>query len=433
MGTILLSDKQQRRAEVLARLNGGGLSTGQASSLLGVTARQVRRQLARFVAEGFRSVIHGNTGRAPVNKTPESVRRKLVELAGRTETTKGSYHDWNTCHLQEVLGEREGIAIGRSTLDRLLCQEGVRKRRKGRPRRVFGRRERCGRSGEMLLTDASLHDWLEGRDPRFGKFALLGAIDDANGHLVHLRFWPTECQAGYITMAREVSVAHGIPMSFYHDRHTILCSPKEPTIEDELAGREPMSQFQAILALLGAEPIKAMTPQAKGRIERLWRTLQDRLIKEMRLAGIATLEEANASLPHFIARYNARFGQAARDPEPAWVSAENLDLPFYFAAKEERSVRADHTLCWKGQTLEIQRKRGERSLAGTRVMVHITPEGEHFVYAGKERMRTKEIPAAPRPKPPQAHPRARKNDRTDVQRRTARRNQMIHLHGGGVG
>jgi transposase len=393
MGTITLSDKQQRRAEVLARLKAGGLSTEQASMLLGVTERQVRRQLACYVAEGLGSVVHGNTGRSPANKTPESILKKLRELAGSTETAKGRYHDWNTCHLQEVLGEREGIAIGRSTLDRLLCQAGMRKRRKGRPRRVFGRRERCGRSGDMLLTDASLHDWLEGRDARYRKLALLGAIDDATGHLVHLRFWPTECQAGYITMAREVSGTHGIPMSFYHDRHTILCSPKEQTIEDELAGREPMSQFQAILALLGAEPIKAMTPQAKGRIERLWRTLQDRLIKEMRLAGIATLEEANAFLPGFIARYNARFGQAARDPELAWVQAEDLDLPFYFAAKEERTVRADHTLSFMGQTLQIQRKRGERSLAGTRVMVHITPEGERFVYAGKERVVYTAVPA----------------------------------------
>lgn len=396
MGTITLSDKQQRRAEILARLKAGGLSTEQASMLLGVTARQVRRQLVRYKAEGLSSLVHGNTGRVPANKTSESILKKLVELAGSTETTKGPYHDWNTCHLQEVLGEREGIAIGRSTLDRLLCQEGVRKRRTSGRRRVFGWRERCGRSGEMLLTDASLHDWLEGRDARFGKFALLGAIDDANGHLVHLRFWPTECQAGYITMAREVSVAHGIAMSFYHDRHTILCSPKEQTIEDELAGREPMSQFQAILALLGAEPIKAMTPQAKGRIERLWRTLQDRLIKEMRLAGITTLEEANAFLPAFIARYNARFGQAARDPEPAWVLAPGLDLPYYFAAKEERTVRADHTLSFMGKTLEIQRQRGERSLAGTRVMVHITPEGERFVYAGKERLRHIQVGARPK-------------------------------------
>lgn len=364
------------------------MSVEQASRLLGVSERQVRRQLARYVAEGLGSVVHNNTGRPPANRTSEPVRAMLAELAGKD----GRYHDFNTCHLQEMLAEREDLQIGRSTLDRLLCQDGIRKRRRSRPRRVYGRRERCGRQGEMLLTDGSLHDWLEGRDPERPKtkLCLMGSIDDATSHVVHLRFWPTECQAGYILMAREVTRTYGVPMSFYHDRHTILCSPKEPTIEDELAGREPMSQWQQILAQLGAQPIKAMTPQAKGRVERLWRTLQDRLIKEMRLAGICTLEAANAFLTEsdFLVRFNARFGLEAREPEAAWVRAEepDLDLAYYFAAKEERTVKADHTLAWHGTTLQLQRKRGERSLAGTRVAVHTTPEGECYVYAGKQRL-----------------------------------------------
>ncbi len=388
MGTITLSDKQQRRAEILTRLREGRLSVQQASQLLGVGERQVRRQLARYRRQGLGSLVHANTGCVPANKTPDAVRTKLAELAGKD----GRYHDFNTCHLQEMLAEQEGLQIGRSTLDRLLCQDGIRKRRRSRPRRVYGHRERCARAGEMLLTDGSLHDWLEGRGP---KMCLMGSIDDATGQAVHLRFWPTECQAGYIQMLRELTLAYGVPMSFYHDRHTILCSPKEPTIEDELAGREPMSQWQAILAQLGAQPIKAMSPQAKGRIERLWRTLQDRLVKEMRLAGVCTIEQANAFLPGFIKRFNARFGVQAREPQAAWVNASDLDLAYYFATKEQRLVRADHTLSFHGATLHIERKRGERSLAGTRVMVHTTPEDEVFVYAGKQRLLTKLLAAKP--------------------------------------
>jgi len=387
------------------------MSVEQASRLLGLSERQVRRQLQRYVAEGLASLVHANCARAPANKTPAAVRTKLAELAGAKETSQGSvkgiYHDFNTCHLQEMLAERDDIQIGRSTLDRLLVQEGIRKRRRNRPRRVYGRRERCGRAGQMLLTDGSLHDWLEGRDltdPKRPKICLIGSIDDATSDVVHLRFWPSECQAGYILMAREVTRTYGVPMSFYHDRHTILCSPKEPTIDDELAGREPMSQWQAILAQLGAEPIKAMTPQAKGRIERLWRTLQDRLIKEMRLAGICTLEEANAFLSQsdFLVRFNARFGVVAREPEAAWVRPEgpDLDLPFYFAAKEERTLKADHTLAWYGTTLQIHRKRGERSLARTRVMVHTTPEGERFLYAGKQRLVYTVLPDGAERRPP---------------------------------
>ncbi len=429
MGSITLSDRQRRRAEVLSRTGAGLLSNEQAARLLGVSLRHLRRLRTRFGAEGLASVIHANTGREPANKTASGVHQKLSELVGRG----GTYHDFNTTHLQELLGEREGIQIGRSTLDRLLTQDGIRKRRRGRARRVFGRRECCARAGEMLLTDGSLHEWLEGRNPEHPKMCLMGSIDDATGHAVSLRFWPTECQAGYIYMARQVTTEHGIPMSFYHDRHTMLVSPKEPTIEDELAGREPMSQWQAILALLGAEPIQALTPQAKGRIERLWRTLQDRLVKEMRLAGISSIEQANAFLSEsgFIERFNARFGREARDPEAAWVRPEEpgLDLPFYFAAKQERVVKADHTLSFHGTTLQIERKRGERSLAGTRVMVHITPEGERFLYAGRERLAC-ELLNTTAPKPAPAPEPAGSSHLTPQQRQVGRRRQMAHLHAG---
>jgi transposase len=387
MGTLTLNDKQQRRAEILSRVINDTLTTLQAAQLLRVTERQVRRLLQDYKAKGLASVVHGNTGRAPANKTAYPIRDKLSSLAGQD----GKYRDFNACHLQEMLTEREDIKLGRSTLDRLLTELGVRKRKRGRPRRIFRHRERKPREGEMLLTDASLHDWLEGRDSRYKKLCLIGAIDDATSEIVHLHFWQSECQAGYITMAREVTVTFGIPMNFYHDRHTILCSPKEPTIEDELNGKPPMSRFQSILVELGAEGIQAMTPQAKGRIERMWQTLQDRLIKEMRLAGVRTMEEANAFLPEYITRYNTRFRIEARDTVAAWVKPETLDLTYFFAAKEERVVRADHTLTFGGQCYAITRCKGERSLAGERVNVHTTPEGERFIYHGKVKLRSKTI------------------------------------------
>ena len=257
-------------------------------------------------------------------------------------------------------------------------------------------------------------------------------------------FWPTECQAGYITMAREVTSSRGIPTCFYHDRHTILCSPKEQTIEDELAGREPMSQFQAILAQLGAEAIKALTPQAKGRIERMWQTLQDRLIKEMRLAAVTTMDEANAFLPVFIERYNARFAVEARDQQTAWVKPEEeLDLPFFFASKEERMVRSDHTLAWQGKTLsDSEEARGTLACRHTRAGPH-DPGGECFVYHGKEPPRlhtvaerperTADVRASTTPSereprltsaPPEQH------DQDQHERRTARRRQMHFVHQG---
>ena len=242
MGTITLSSKQQRRATILTKLAAQELDRQQAADLLGITQRQVRRALARFLTEGPASLVHGNSGRTPHNKTQDAVRSKLVELTNTTKERQGLYHDFNTCHLQELLAEREDIRLGRSTLDRLLKEAGTRKRKRGRPRNGFKRRDRMPQEGQMLLTDASTHDWLERRDPCRTRLCLHGAVDDATGKVVHLRFWATECQAGYITLAREIATNpdYGIPMSFYHDRHTILCSPKEQTIDDELAGREPM-------------------------------------------------------------------------------------------------------------------------------------------------------------------------------------------------
>lgn len=395
-----MSAKQQRRSDVLCRLRDGVIGAEQACTLLGLSRRHVRRLLARFVAEGLGSVVHGNAGRVPANKTPAEVRLRVSELAG----DNGTYRDFNTCHMQELLAAQEGIRIGRSTLDRLLVGDHVRKRRRSRPRRVFRQRDRCMREGEMLLTDGSPFDWLEGRDARYRQMCLLGTVDDATGAILHLRFWPTECQAGYITMVREIVLTHGIPMRFYHDRHTILCSPKAATIEDELAGTEPMSQFQEIVAQLGTESIKALTPQAKGRIERLWRTLQDRLAKDMRVDHVGSLEDANAYLPGYIQRFNDRFSTPAQDPDSAWVEAGDLDLSYHFAAKHNRTVRPDHTVSWLGGTLRLVRRPGEPSLAGQVVAVHKTPEGEVVVYAGRKRLSHTVAPTHTTPAKREARP-----------------------------
>ncbi len=229
----------------------------------------------------------------------------------------------------------------------------------------------------LLQIDGSPHPWLEARGP---KLCLMGAIDDATGKVLYLRFHPTECQEAYLLLTRTICTTYGLPMAFYHDRHTILRSPKEATIEDELAGTKPMSQVQRVLHALGVESIAALSPQAKGRIERLWKTLQDRLVKEMRLDAIETMDKANDFLPCFLTRFNARFAVAAADAEPVWVALpEDADRARLFSVQEMRTVRADQTLSFLGKTLLLE---GKRSFAGQRVAVHLTPEGELYVYAG---------------------------------------------------
>jgi transposase len=380
MRTVTLNAKDQREVEILNRLEAGVLDVATASELLGVGARQVRRLRERYRQVGMAAVIHGNRGRAPANQTDAAIVERIVTLAG----PGGKYHDLNTCHLQEVLAEAEQIVIGRSTLDRLLKAAEV--RRHGKAAAPVHRRRRPRRSAEgmLLQMDASSYAWLEERGPRAD---LLGAIDDATGQISALLFRPHEDQVGYLLLLRTIAQRHGVPMSIYHDRHTILRSPKRATLDEQLAGQVPMSQIQRVMAELGIEAIPAYSPQAKGRIERLWGSLQDRLTKELRLANITTLAAANAFLPGFIARYNARFAQPAADPTSAWVPLPpDLDLPYYFAIRETRSVRADHCLTFAGQVLQVLPGAHDPSLVAQRISVHCVPEGDIYLYHGRRRL-----------------------------------------------
>lgn len=390
MGTISLNAREQREVEILSRLESGVLDAASASELLGVGARQVRRLRQRYRQVGMAVVVHGNRGRAPANQTDPVVVERIVALAG----PGGPYHDLNTCHLQEVLAETEQIVLGRSTLDRLLKAAGV--RRRGQTAAPVHRRRRPRRSaaGMLLQIDASPYAWLEDRGPQAN---LLGAIDDATGQIVALLFRLREDQVGYLLLLRTIAQRHGVPMSIYHDRHTILRSPKQPTLEEQLAGQPPMSQIQRVMAELGIESIPAYSPQAKGRIERLWGTLQDRLTKELRLANITTLEAANAFLPGFMARYNARFAQPAADPVSAWVPLPaDLDCAYYFAIREIRTVRADHCIRFAGQVLQLLPGPHDPSLVTQRISVHCVPEGDIYLYHGRRRL-TYQLWVAPAP------------------------------------
>jgi hypothetical protein len=396
MRTITLNPKQQRHVEILTRLEAGVLDAETAAEWLSVGTRQLRRQRVRFRQEGMAAVIHGNCGRSPIHRTDPAVVAQIVALAGPA----GKYHDLNTCHLQELLAREEQIGIGRSTLDRLLKQAGVRQRAKTGPPAHRRRRLRRAAEGMLLQMDGSPFAWLEERGP---KGALIGAIDDATGKVLFLLFRPSEDQVGYLLLLRSIAQRYGLPMSIYHDRHTILRSPKQATLEQQLAGQPPMSQIQRIMAELGIESIPAYSPQAKGRIERLWGTLQDRLTKELRLAHITTLEQANAFLPGFMERYNARFAQPPQDPESAWVPLPaDLDLPYYFAIRETRKVGRDHCIRFAGRYWQLLPGPKDPSLVEQNVGVHRVPEGEIYLYHGQRRLTYQAFVAPPlaAPQPP---------------------------------
>jgi transposase len=423
MGDLTLNDKQQRRARILERVTANSLTVTEAAFLLKLSARQVRTLKKRYSSDGMAACIHGNRGRPPSNKLDASIMEKLVGLAG----PDGKYKDYNTCHLCEVLQRDYEIVIARATLDRLLVAGGLRKRKRPGEKVVRKRRKRRSSEGAMLQIDGSLHPWLGKERP---SFCLLGAIDDATGKISGLLFRPTEDQAGYLTLLRQIAVAHGLPESIYHDKHTILRSPKEPTLEDELAGRLPRSQVGRVLDWLGVESISAHSPQAKGRVERLWGTLQDRLSKELATKGVVTIEEANEFLPGFIERFNATFAKEAAQAATSWVALDpSMDLDYYFSAMKLRTVRPDNTVSNDGKTLQLLPEKRGCSLPGQQVQVHQLPDASLLVYHSRKRIQFKAL-AAPPPRAA-ATPGPEPVRSVDPEKQKAgRRKQMAYLHTG---
>ena len=374
---------------MLAKAASGGISKTDAGNLLELGRRQIDRLLKVYEKDGLKAVVHGNSGRIPSNKTPEAMSDGVIALAKEG----GKYHGLNVCHLHDLLKENEEIFVSRPVIYRVLRKSGVIQPGKQKVKERRMRRERSQKEGLMLQIDGSSHDWLCGRGH---KMALMGAIDDATGQIIYGMFHPTEDQAGYLMMLRSIALSHGLPGCIYHDRHTILHSPKAQTIEDELADRLPQSQVQRVMSELGIRSIPAHSPQAKGRVERLWGTLQDRLVHEMTIAGITTLAESNAFLTDFIGRFNKRFGKAPADADPAWVAIEKkMDIHYCFSTSDLRVVRRDHTVSYNGNILQILSSELHPMLVGKRVDVRRSPEGEIKVYADKHNLAFKKIETRP--------------------------------------
>jgi hypothetical protein len=225
----------------------------------------------------------------------------------------------------------------------------------------------------LLQLDASIHDWLEGRGPRL---ALAAAIDDATNEVVGALFRDQEDAAGYFLLLRNISQSHGLPLAAYADRHTIFQSPVKPTIEQELAGTVPKSQFARLVEALGIELIAAHSPQAKGRIERLWQTFQDRLVKELRRAGATNLEQANQALTAYLPKFNQRFTVAPSQPGSAFRPVPaGLDGDAVFAFHYQRQVANDHTISLDHHKLQLPPLAHGRSYARAKVDLHHYMDG----------------------------------------------------------
>jgi len=385
-----MSTTEQRRAWVLNRLGKGELTTVEAAGLLGLSERQVWRLRAAFEAHGPAGLVHGNRGRASPRRIELPVAERVVVLA------QGRYAGCNDCHLAELLAEHEGIILGRVTVRRILRSAGIASPRRRRPPRHRSRRERMPQEGLLLQLDGSRHDWLEGRGPWL---TIVGAIDDATGIVPAATFRDQEDAAGYLELLRTIVRRKGIPVAVYRDRHGIFEPVTQPT-----RGREPgdghgrsLSQVGRALVELGIESIPAASPQAKGRIERLWGTWQDRLVAELRLAGADDRASANRALATFLPRFNRRFGVPAADPDPAWRPwPDGLDPDRVFALKYRLKVARDDTLRVDGRTIQLPAAPRHFAYAGKMVEVHLRLDRSIIVFDGERELVTAPAPPAAR-------------------------------------
>jgi transposase len=383
---VTLNKKEQKRLVVLNQVEVGRMRGWEAAEVLGLSLRHVRRVLAAYRKEGAAALAHGNRGRKPHNALDEGLKEQVVGLA------RSTYAGCNFQHFTELLAEREGIVLSHSSVRLILLGAGIRSPRKRRPQKHRSRRERYPKEGMLLQIDGSRDDWLEGRGPYL---TLVGAIDDATGKVPYGLFRGQEDAQGYTLLLCQIVESYGIPEALYHDGHGIFeRSSREPeTIEEQLMGRRKPTQFGRIMEELDIISITSRSPQAKGRIERLWGTFQDRLKGELRIAGAKTAGEANKVLWDFLPRFNLRFAVPANEAglayrqSPEWFNPDEV-----FCFKYQRTVGKDNVVRFGEHRLQIVPTNGRLSYVKAKVEVHERMDGSLAVYYKGQCLLTKPAP-----------------------------------------
>jgi transposase len=372
MENITLTMEEQKRVAVIQEVFRADLTMREASLMLGVSERQCYRIKARVKKQGVKGVVHGNRGRPCKHKVAEKEVKRIVELA------KGKYRGFNDHHLTEKLEEEEKIKFSREKVRRILRSHGISSPRKKRPPKHRSRRVRREAEGMMIQVDGSPHDWLEGRGPRL---SLIGGIDDATSKVPAAFFEEQETSAAYFGLFLEMGKTHGLPLSVYADRHAIFWTDREPTVNEQLAGKRPTTEVGRGLEELSVTLIPAGSPQAKGRIERLWGTFQDRLVSELRLAGAKTKEQAQAVLERFLPDYNRKFSKPAVKAQSAWRKVNATQLERSLCFKSQRTVAKDNTVAFEGIIFQIPKRSPYCSYANKRIDVHVLLDGTvEFFY-----------------------------------------------------
>jgi transposase len=362
MGWVEMSERELRRAEVLASVFAGRLTMTAAASLMSVTRRQAHRLARQFAEHGAAGLRHRARGRPSNRRLGPHVRQ--MAIASVTE----NYRDFGPTLASQMLLERHGLRVSRETLRTWMREEGLWLSRKQR-RQLHQPRLRREHFGELVQIDGSEHRWFEDRGPRC---TLIVFIDDATSRLVALRFVPSESALAYFETLKSYLTRHGRPLAFYSDKHSIFRVSKA-----QAQGGQGMTQFGRALSELGIEILCANSSQAKGRVERVNRTLQDRLVKELRLEGIATLEAANAYLPAFVVRFNERFAIAPARLEDLHRPLECVpaQLDTILAWREQRYVTQQLALSYDSKRIILDETPLSVGLAGKYVETYEFPDG----------------------------------------------------------
>lgn len=381
-----MSVRELKRLQVIQEAIDKHMRHKTAAEIIGLSERQVRRVVKAVRQDGNRAIIHKARGRPSNRRTPEKIKDKAIKLYQK------KYHGFGPLLASEKLRALDGIEVSDETVRKWLIEAGLwEKKRNKSKHRQWRQRKEC--FGQMLQIDGSHHDWLEGRGPAL---VLMGYIDDATSN-VFGKFYDYEGTKPAMESFKLYVRRYGLPQSVYLDKHTTYKSPKEFTAEDALAGESrPMSQFARALNELGVEVIYAHSPQAKGRIERLFGTLQDRLVKEMRLQGIKTKEKANEFLRGYLPVYNRRFRVCAANRTDVHVRLERgFVLEKYLCIKTQRTVRNDNTISLDSKLYQIEEKVKTR-----KVMIEERLNGSLRVTSDGVKLKCREIAERPKKESP---------------------------------
>jgi hypothetical protein len=393
--TITLTKRDSERLRVLHQVMDGMISQVYAGELLNITDRQVRSLLVRVRVEGAKGLIHRGRGRESPRKMSEAMEDRIAGIIQR------KYPDFSPLYASEKLLERHRIKVSGEKVRQVMMAKGLWKRRRFR-KKAHVWRERKHHLGEMVQMDGSHHDWLEGRGPRM---VLMGYVDDATGRF-YGQFYDHEGVYPAMDSLRRYIELYGLPLAIYLDKHSTYKTTRQADMDELLKEKQAETQFERALGELGIKVIHAHSPQAKGRVERVFRTLQDRLVKEMRLAGIKNLAEANRFLEGYRRTHNRRHSTEAMEPEDLHRSLpKSVNLNDVLCIKAFRTVNEGYVVKWRGRMFVLEKP--SLTLRQQKVTVLERFDGRLSLrFKGRDLdYRESQIPRPVVPKPVQVKPR----------------------------